>query len=173
MSMPADDLGSRRYRPDGSYEVHSPESDGGYQVVFPVWLSEVQRQWGANDDERLSQVVRGAPVTIAHNWGSTDVHVPIPPEDAYVRMTAALRLRDADAAFNRFGEEYRHRSVMTSDNDSRRWQHEPWHWPTRDDEYPCQLCWAVNRWPWEPARGCPITVPVEVTYCDRHRELVA
>lgn len=74
------------------------------------------------------------------------------------------------AAFNQFGEEYRRRRLLgLSNNDGIRWQYEPWHWPTRDDEWPCQLCWAVNRWPWEPARGCPITVPVEATYCEKHR----
>jgi hypothetical protein len=39
-------------------------------------------------------------------------------------------------------------------------------WP--DEGYPCQLCWAAGRWPWEPARVCPLTVPVESTYCVRH-----
>lgn len=39
-------------------------------------------------------------------------------------------------------------------------------WP--DEGYPCQLCWAAGRWPWEPARVCPLTVPVESTYCARH-----
>lgn len=42
-------------------------------------------------------------------------------------------------------------------------------WP--DEGYPCQLCWAVGRWPWQPTRGCPLSVPVESTYCARHAAL--
>lgn len=39
-------------------------------------------------------------------------------------------------------------------------------WP--DKGYPCQVCWAVGRWPWEPERCCPVEVDVESTYCKRH-----
>lgn len=39
-------------------------------------------------------------------------------------------------------------------------------WP--DEGYPCQLCWAVGRWPWEPLRVCPLSVSVESTYCAKH-----
>jgi len=39
-------------------------------------------------------------------------------------------------------------------------------WP--DEGYPCQVCWSIYRWPWEPARACPLSVPVESTYCEAH-----
>lgn len=39
-------------------------------------------------------------------------------------------------------------------------------WP--DEGYPCQLCWAAERWPWEPLRVCPLSVSVESTYCAKH-----
>ena len=44
--------------------------------------------------------------------------------------------------------------------------YDPITWP--DEGYPCQLCWAVKRWPWEPMRSCPISVDVESTYCEKH-----
>jgi len=37
-----------------------------------------------------------------------------------------------------------------------------------EEPYPCQLCWAAARWPWEPLRACPSFVDVELTYCTRH-----
>jgi hypothetical protein len=44
--------------------------------------------------------------------------------------------------------------------------YDPITWP--DEGYPCQLCWAVKRWPWEPMRSCPISMDVESTYCEKH-----
>lgn len=41
-------------------------------------------------------------------------------------------------------------------------------WP--DEGYPCEVCWSLMRWPWEPLRACPIEI--EPTYCDEHAEMI-
>lgn len=48
--------------------------------------------------------------------------------------------------------------------------YDPIAWP--NEGYPCQICWAVGRWPWEPMRVCPYTTNPETTYCTKHAELV-